>query len=232
MLPLSQSYGLLMSFLSRVGLLRRICTENREDQTNKKNSWVMCSSHQVNLMCASYVSESPYFLIAPKVAWGDEANASQYTLHLQHAFYNWTNQLYKYKLHYTIKNMTHLIDREVRAWWLWSCPLFLCASEENLSKVTGKFRTSCPHTSQFLFFLMLNHLIAQSSCINWRAPLQLHSILRVFPSSQASKQILQIASSSGISSSLSQLGEPGVIWSEHKDKLLMLEYINNEINKN
>lgn len=105
----------------------------------------------------------------------------------------------------------HLTDCEFELWWL--CLLSLWAEEGTRSNVTGKFWTSCPQTSQFLFPFVVNHLIAQFSCRSLRAPLQLHSILSVFSSSQASKQILQIASSSGISSSSFCIGT-GVIWSE------------------
>ena len=67
--------------------------------------------------------------------------------------------------------------------------------------VTGKFWTSCLHTSHVLLPLMLNHFIAHSSWAKARSPLQLHSIFRVSPPSpNSTKQILQTASSSGISS--------------------------------
>jgi len=70
-----------------------------------------------------------------------------------------------------------------------------------LNKVTGRFWTSCLQTSHILFPLMLNHLTAQSWCARASSPLQLHSILSVSPPSLSStKQILQTASSSGISS--------------------------------
>jgi hypothetical protein len=47
---------------------------------------------------------------------------------------------------------------------------------------------------------MLNHLTAQSWCARASSPLQLHSILSVSPPSFSStRQILQTASSSGIS---------------------------------
>lgn len=107
----------------------------------------------------------------------------------------------------------HLTDREFKLCWLCACLLSLWAEVGTRSKVTGKFWTSCPQTSQVLFPFVVNHLIAQSSCKSLRAPLQLHSILSVFPSSQTSKQILQTASSSGISSSSFCIGT-GVIWSD------------------
>lgn len=67
--------------------------------------------------------------------------------------------------------------------------------------VTGKFLTSCLHTSQVLLPFMVNHLRAQSLWARASSPLQLHSIFKVSPPSQSStKQILQTASSSGMSS--------------------------------
>jgi hypothetical protein len=56
---------------------------------------------------------------------------------------------------------------------------------------------------------MLNHLTAHSWCARASSPLQLHSILSVSPPSLSStKQILQTASSSGISSSSSGAVRP------------------------
>lgn len=69
------------------------------------------------------------------------------------------------------------------------------------NRVTGKFCTSCLHTSHVLFPFMLNHFIAHSLWAKASSPLQLHSILKVSPPSLSStRQILQTASSSGISS--------------------------------
>ena len=74
------------------------------------------------------------------------------------------------------------------------------------SNVTGRFWTSCLQTSHVLFPLMLNHFTAQSWWASASSPLQLHSNLRVSPPSPSSmKQILQTASSSGISSPSSPL---------------------------
>lgn len=70
-----------------------------------------------------------------------------------------------------------------------------------LNKVTGRFWTSCLQTSHVLFPLMLNHFIAHSWCARASSPLQLHSNLSVSPPSLSStRQILQTASSSGMSS--------------------------------
>ena len=67
-------------------------------------------------------------------------------------------------------------------------------------RVTGRFWTSCLHTSHILLPLMLNHFIAHSLWAKASSPLQLHSILRVSaPSPSSTRQILQTASSSGIS---------------------------------
>lgn len=106
----------------------------------------------------------------------------------------------------------HYLTDCVLKWLLCSCLLLLWAELVTRSKVTGKFLTSCRHTSQFLFPFVLNHLTAHSSCTSWRAPLQLHSILSVFPSSHTSRQILHTASSSGISSSSTSTGTED-IWS-------------------
>ena len=93
------------------------------------------------------------------------------------------------------------------------CLVFLWAELCICNKVTGKLRISCPQTSHFLLPLMLNHFTAHSSCMRLRAPLQLHSSLREFPCSQSpSRQTLQTASPSGISSSPSSKWE-GLIWS-------------------
>ena len=116
------------------------------------------------------------------------------------------NMSFTFILHY-------LIDCERKFCWLCSCLLSLWTEVGTRSKVTGKFWTTCPHTSQVLFPLVLNHLTAHSSCTSLRAPLQLHSILSVFPSSHTSRQILHTASSSGISSSLPSVGVE-VIWSD------------------
>lgn len=77
------------------------------------------------------------------------------------------------------------------------------------NRVTGKFRTSSLQISHVLFPLMLNHLMAQSLCAKASSPLQLHSIFSVSPPSHNStKQILQTASSSGISSPALSSSEP------------------------
>lgn len=71
-------------------------------------------------------------------------------------------------------------------------------------RVTGRFLTSCLHTSHVLLPFMLNHFTAHSWWASASSPLQLHSILRVSaPSPSSIKQILQTASSSRISSPLS-----------------------------
>lgn len=107
----------------------------------------------------------------------------------------------------------HLIDSGCRLCWPCVC-LFCCWIElVTRSKVTGKFWTSCLHTSHFLSLFVLNHLIKHSSCTSLRSPLQLHSILKVFLSSHTSKHILHTASSSGISSSEVTSTGTGVIWS-------------------
>ncbi|KAF3502978.1 hypothetical protein F2Q69_00044346 [Brassica cretica] len=48
--------------------------------------------------------------------------------------------------------------------------------------------------------------LVSASCTSLRSPLQMHSIFRVLPSSDTSRQILHTASSSGISSSVSSVG--------------------------
>lgn len=109
--------------------------------------------------------------------------------------------------------LCHLIVSGCKLCWFWFCLLALWTELCTRSKVTGKFWTSCPHTSHVLFPFVLNHLIAHSSCTSLRAPLQLHSILSVFCSSHSSRHILHTASSSGISSSSASTGT-GVIWSD------------------
>lgn len=86
------------------------------------------------------------------------------------------------------------------------------------SNVTGKLETSCLQTSQILFPFTLNHLIAHSSWTSLRSPLQLHSIWKVLPSSHAARQILQTASSSGISRS--SFSGAGVISFVHFNQIL------------
>lgn len=78
--------------------------------------------------------------------------------------------------------------------------------------VTGRFLTSCLHTSHVLLPLILNHFKAHSWWANASSPLQLHSIFSVSPPSHSStRQIRQTASSSGISS------PPCSLSSERKD---------------
>ena len=68
-------------------------------------------------------------------------------------------------------------------------------------RVTGRFWTSCLHTSHVLFPLMVNHLIVHSLCARANSPLHIHSILKASESSpNSTKQILHTASSSGTSS--------------------------------
>lgn len=117
-----------------------------------------------------------------------------------------------------VLTLYYLTDRECIVCWLWLRLLSLWAELDIRSKVTGKFWTSFPHTSQFLLPFVENHLIAHSSCTSLRAPLQLHSILSVFPSSHISRQILHTASSSAISSSLFSIGA-GTIWSASQRSL-------------
>lgn len=79
-------------------------------------------------------------------------------------------------------------------------------------RVTGRFWTSCLHTSHVLLPFIVNHLMAHSLWARASSPLQLHSILKVSPPSQSStRQILQTASSSGMSSPsaslFSEMGE-------------------------
>lgn len=80
-------------------------------------------------------------------------------------------------------------------------PAILCAVLWILKRVTGRFWTSCRHTSQVLLPLIVNHFIAQSLWARASSPLQLHSIFNVSPPSHSStKHIRQTASSSGMSS--------------------------------
>lgn len=116
------------------------------------------------------------------------------------------------------KPLWHLIVCERKGSWLCNCLPSCWAVVGMRSSVTGKFCTSCLQTSQTLLPLLLNHSIAQSLWTSLRAPLQLHSILRVFSSSHGSRQILQTASSSGISSSsFSKVTEP--FWSDTWNKV-------------
>ena len=106
---------------------------------------------------------------------------------------------------------------DCRFCWLRSRLLFSWLVVGTRSNITGKFLTSCLHTSQVLVPFVLNHLMAHASWTSLRSPLQLHSIFRVLPSSHSSRQILHTASSSGISSSVSSVGT-GEIWSANEEK--------------
>lgn len=97
-----------------------------------------------------------------------------------------------------------------------------------LKSVTGRFLTSCLQTSQVLLPLILNHFTAHSWWARARAPLQLHSILRVSPPSHNStKQIRQTASSSGMSSPSSSVFSVRYKWGWYQR-----EKVKNTISRN
>jgi len=95
-----------------------------------------------------------------------------------------------------------------------NCMFLSLTEQDTWTKFAGKFWTSVKHTSHFLFPFVLNHLIKHSSCTNLWSPLQLHSILKIFLSSNTSRHILHTASSSVISSLVLTSTGTGVIWSD------------------
>ena len=95
-----------------------------------------------------------------------------------------------------------------------NCMFLSLTERDTWTKFAGKFWTSVKHTSHFLFPFVLNHLIKHSSCTNLWSPLQLHSILKIFLSSNTSRHILHTAASSVISSLVVPSTGTGVIWSD------------------